>query len=369
MLGNKAESNRSIPMKASPSMAAIAKEAGVAKSTVSLALRNDLRVAKEQRQRIQQVAARMGYQSNALVARLMFELRKTRKQKYIAKLATINTTGLPNLHRKISHIKSLLDGVGRRAEQLGYSVDDFWLQDPDLRPDRLAKIFQARNVQGVIFYGIQDESCLRGSQTIWSNFPCITVGSHQRNPAINFVMNDMHFTSMHACSQLRKSGYSRIGIILDRWLDEVMERRMTAGYTASFEEGDNRPPILHLHDPQENQRADGKQRFAAWLTRYRPDACLCINRFILDWAKELGMDIPRDMGIALLDLPSDLEGIAAGMTSRPELLGMTAVDTLVGQIHRGEQGIPTLQCGTLIESQWIPGPTVREVHAPSVGVA
>ena len=85
-------SNRSMKQRTTPSMAEIAAAAGVAKSTVSLALRNDPRVAPEAREHIQQVAESMGYQTNALVARLMAELRRSKKQSHVATLAMINVS-------------------------------------------------------------------------------------------------------------------------------------------------------------------------------------------------------------------------------------------------------------------------------------
>src|SRR5690606_21270407 len=145
-------------MENSPSMAAIAKRAGVAKSTVSMALRNDPRITVAQRKRIQNVAQKMGYQTNALVAQLMAELRKSRKQKPRAPLDVINIWHTPvESNLEISNTKSWLVGFEERATQLGYSIDRFWINEPGVKPARLAGILEARNVQGVIFHGIRSE--------------------------------------------------------------------------------------------------------------------------------------------------------------------------------------------------------------------
>lgn len=350
-------------MKNIPSMAALAKAAGVAKSTVSLALRNDPRVSEELRTRIHEIAESMGYQTNALVARLMVELRKGRKQRYMASIAAINAFTHRDIRKKVSHVNALMEGMEQRAEQLGYTLDNFWLYDPDLKPERLARILRARNIQGAIFYGIANEVCLQGYEGVWGSLPSVTVGSHLRHPALNFVMNDHHSAAMQACTQLRKAGYCRIGIVLDRWLDNVMEHRLIAGYHASFSEEEKRLPVLFLDDPQESPRPEGRKRFSAWVKKHHPDACICINRFILDWVRDLGIAIPNEMGVALLDLPGELKGSAAGIESRQEFSGMSGVDILVGQIHRAERGIPPFQRGTLIEGLWIPGPSVRDASS------
>lgn len=36
-------------------------------------------------------------------------------------------------------------------------------------------------------------------------------------------------------------------------------------------------------------------------------------------------------------------------------------DVLVGKINRGESVLTKIQSGTIIESEWAPGPTVRSV--------
>lgn len=343
-------------------MGAVAKEAGVAKSTVSLALRNDPRVAEAQRRRIQKLASKMGYQTNALVARLMAEMRRARKQRHVATLAVINAIPLEHAHKKISHMENLVDGIRQRSEQLGYTLDHFLLLDPKVRPDRLARILQARGIQGVAIYGIWNESDLHGCQPIWDQFPCVTIGFRLKTPPLNFVEIDHYASAMSACDRLRSLGYQRTGIVLTQWLDEVMEHRLIAGYRSSFRVGEEHAPILLLDNPDPDGRtlAKSKRRFFEWIRKYRLDSFICISKYLLDWVKEMGIGVPKEMGAILLDLPREFRGIAAGMETPQEWSGMIAVDMLVGQIHRSERGVPAFQRGTLVESQWRPGPTVRE---------
>jgi len=344
-------------------MAAIAQRAGVAKSTVSMALRNDPRITVAQRKRIQKMAEQMGYQTNALVARLMAELRKSRKQKYLATLAVINvwkTSVESNLD--ITNTKSWLEGFEDRATQLGYSIDRFWINEPGVKPARLAGILEARNVQGVIFHGVRSEDCLDDSRAIWTRFPSVVIGAHLRKPPLSFVINDHYFSALQACRQLMAAGYRRIGIVLDRWLDEVAEHRYVAGYFATLGNSDGAVPPLFLEpagSAEKNLVSAKRKQFADWIRRHRPDALLCINSYLLEWVRELGLAVPAKMGFALLDLPEDLKGQVAGMDPRARETAKKAVDVLVGQLHRGEFGVPEIQSGTLVENQWLPGKTVR----------
>lgn len=354
-------SNRSMKQRTSPSMAEIAAAAGVAKSTVSLALRNDPRVAPEAREHIQRVAEGMGYQTNALVARLMAELRRSRKQNHVATLAMINVSKVKRIDLKVPVVGDRLKGARDRAELLGYTMDHFWLHEPDVTPERLGRILVARGVLGVIIYGSRDDGDIEYCRPAWTILPSVVIGSHPKTSGLNFVANDHYATSLEACRKLRAAGYARIGFILDKWLDTLLEQRFTSGYLAGIDYSRSAPPPLYLEDPAEAPRPQGKKRFFDWVQKHKPDACICLNDFILDWVDELDVKVPEEMGVALLDLPDTLQGRAAGMYQNPEREGIKAVDSLVGQIHRRESGLPPFQTGLLLESEWIPGPTVREI--------
>src|SRR5277367_6472336 len=81
-----------VPPVSAPTMHEIAERAGVGKATVSLALRDDPRLRPETRRRIQKLAAKMGYRTNATVANLMAQLRASRTPKYQATLGLLNVS-------------------------------------------------------------------------------------------------------------------------------------------------------------------------------------------------------------------------------------------------------------------------------------
>ena len=98
---------------ASPTMHQIAERAGVGKATVSLALRDDPRLRPETRQRIQRLAAEMGYRTNPTVANLMAQLRASRSSKYQAAIGLLNASPDPgggrvgiSAHGRLDHTRS-----------------------------------------------------------------------------------------------------------------------------------------------------------------------------------------------------------------------------------------------------------------------
>src|SRR4051812_9322431 len=116
-------------------MKTIAAEAGCSVMTVSLALRNHPRIPRDTQERIQGVASRLGYRSNPMVASLMTHIRSTRPVPYQANLAFFGF-GAPG-HKEHPVTKSAHEGACRRAEDLGFLVDSFNLDEPGMRYERL----------------------------------------------------------------------------------------------------------------------------------------------------------------------------------------------------------------------------------------
>lgn len=112
------------------SIIAIARRAGVAKSTVSLALRDNPLISEKQRKRIQKIATKMGWQPRPHLARLMSELSSVRKARYKATLAFVSAAvSDPRQVLPSGTAADWLSGAETRARQLGYGLDRFWLND------------------------------------------------------------------------------------------------------------------------------------------------------------------------------------------------------------------------------------------------
>ncbi|MFA6959852.1 MAG: LacI family DNA-binding transcriptional regulator [Opitutaceae bacterium] len=348
-------------------MAEIARRAGVAKSTVSMALRNDPSISEKQRIRIRKIATKMGYKTNALVARLMHELRASKKRRYVATLAFVSAF-MKDFGRQSmpSGPADILSGAESRARELGYGLDYFWLREPRITPQRLAKIFQARNVLGAAIFGADEEidSRLPEYESAWGHIPVLTIGTKSRTLPVNFVCNDYYSTATQGCARLVALGYKRIGLYMVRWLDDTLEHRFVAGYRNCLEHAGMKPhPVFYLEQSRLDllqSYPDAQPAFSRWLSENRLDAVLAVNSWIFDWLNSLGLRMPEDLGVALLDLPRESIGEVAGMRQRLDWTGMAAVDALVGQIMRHEAGVPAFQKGTTLESSWIDGPTVAQ---------
>ena len=81
--------------------------------------------------------------------------------------------------------------------------------------------------------------------------------------------------------------------------------------------------------------------FRRWFKQHRPDAILTNGPHrLLSWLDGLGLQAPRDVGIAGLEYRRDLA--CTGLYYDPARVGGLAVEMLVGLLHRNETGVPPL---------------------------
>lgn len=342
----------------------IAERAGVGKATVSLALRDDPRLRAETRQRIQKLAAEMGYRANATVASLMAQLRASRSPKYRATLGLVNASSDPRTLTGLHTFREWAEGCAQRAAQLGYALDHFWLHQPGVGPARLAEILESRNIRGLIVAALLDERALPPAfARVWENFACVVVGIRPAEPALHFASNDQYATALRAVQELARLGYERPGLVIHPKVDGIVERRFSAGFWAGQEAlgAAGRVPVFPF-DPAD------KAGFRAWVEAHEPDGILCLHPEIRGWLEQMGRRVPESVGIAHLDYSNaELTGWA-GMQQNNNLVGAAAVDLVIGQLHRNEAGVPDFRKSILIESTWVPGGTMPP-RAPAMGTA
>jgi len=333
-------------------MRQIAERAGVNRSTVSLALRDDYRLKPETRERIQAVAAEMGYRRNPTVAQLMTQLRAGQKHHFHSNLALLDFG--------ISHVTphtELRDGVDRHAHDLGYGLEVF--HSKEITPSRLEQILIARGIKGLLITSLWGDNRLPDSYLpLWPKFSCCVIGGHTINPELHFVADDIYSTSMRAVEELRRLGFRRIGLAIHKRINIQMEHRFVAGYLAGhLRHSPLRHPPIHLLEPEVEAEPASRAKFLSWLERVKPQVVVCMQLEILEWIREAGYRVPQDVSVVHLDV--FLGGKAwAGMLQKRALWGAAAVDTVVGQINRKETGLPTSPKCILIQSIWQPGDTL-----------
>lgn len=340
-------------MESRPTLQHIADAAGVGKSTVSLALRNDPRLLEETRQKIQAIAEKLGYRANPTVAALMAQLRASRTQKFQATLGLINASSERDKLSEFQTFRDWVSGCNRRGSQLGYSLDEFWLWEPGIDAKRLAIILNSRGIRGLIVTGVLDDGLLPAEfSPIWTQFACVVVGVRTTRPKLHCASNDQYATSLDSFQEAISLGYRRPGLVIERKVDENLNGRFSAGFLM----GQLQLPVAARIPPCDFNREDPKS-FGQWFRKQRPDVIITLHAELKTWLPEMGFEVPGNVGLIHLDRTVDMTDWA-GMNQNNDHVGVAALDMLVGALHRAELGIPTFAKSMMIESDWVPGDTV-----------
>lgn len=332
----------------------MARHAGVALTTASYALRSHPKIPESTRLRVREAAEALGYRVNATIGRLMAELRADRPVSELTTLVWINCHPERDIYYSRPWLKPWLQGARARAVQLGWQLDEMWMDDPMLGPSRLRQVLRARAVPGVLIAptytsgGVFEMDC--------SSFAVATMARTFRQPRFHQAAPDDFANTITAWEGLWALGYRRIGFfsppLVCEWTDQ---RQVGAFLRASFAA----PPELRLPPlvQPEDEPAD-LAVFQRWFRRWKPDAIITPGRRPYEWLESSGIRVPDDCGLAHLNLGADVLGWA-GIDQQLEWIAASAVDMLVGQIHRNETGVPLVPKELLIKGLWFQGSTVR----------
>lgn len=342
-------------------MQRVAEAAGVSKSSVSLALRDDPRLAPETRRRVQEIASRMGYRKNPIIASLMAQLRVSHTPKFHANFALINCSS----NRMIFDSPTFAEfrrGIREHADKAGYGVDEFWTEEPGVRLERLRQILHARNIKGLILAATNEPRTLfPGHPEFLREFCFAVVGVDRTEPLLPRAANNHFHTARSAVEIALRHGYARPGLVLVDGVDRQLDRRFSAGFRAGMHDAS---PANNGHtSPLLFQQPD-RAVFAKWLKSERPDAILTDQSVVLDWLRELKISVPADIGLIHLDWMPQLRDWA-GMNQNNRLVGAAVADLVIGQMTRNEVGPPDHPNLVLIESDFVAGPSLKSSSAAS----
>jgi hypothetical protein len=98
--------------------------------------------------------------------------------------------------------------------------------------------------------------------------------------------------------------------------------------------------------------------FQKWFRRNDPDVVLSTTPEPFNWLGNMGFDIPEDVGFVHLWKPSANDDFT-GVFHNDTAIGESAVDFVVGMIHRNERGLPGMRQTLVLSTTWMDGKTTR----------
>jgi LacI family transcriptional regulator len=216
-------------------MSDIAEKAKVHVTTVSLALRDHHRLPEATRNRIKDLAVKMGYTPDPLLSALSTYRTQSRSPRYQSTLAYLtnwesewgwkHTTGHPEFYI----------GAEKAAAKLGFKLEHFWLRTPNLSEDRLGKVLVARGIRGLILASHGREM----GDTVnldWSDFCSVKIDYFPHHPVVHNVTNNQINIVRMAMREVREAGYRRIGFVMHRGWDHAVDHNWMAGFLSGQQE-------------------------------------------------------------------------------------------------------------------------------------
>jgi LacI family transcriptional regulator len=249
------------------------------------------------------------------------------------------------------YINTSIKHAKKRAEERGYGLEVFEMDEQGITPQRLEKIIEARGIRAALF-GPHRE--VTGAVPINSSkLATVAIGYSVVEPPMNRVVID-HYRNIHmAMAQLLARGYERIGLVLNPESDARARDLITAGF---WDVGRRLPKSNRIEPYVGPAEAKAVSR---WRSRKKPDAVIGAGA---DWHQLLsdngGLD-PETTGYVYID-HFDREGLSvAGIPYMNGMLTEVAIDQLVAALQVNEFGVPEHPRTTSVPCAWIDGDSVR----------
>jgi LacI family transcriptional regulator len=330
----------------------LAKRLGVSHTTVSLALREHASIPQKTQSRVKALARKLGYRPDPMLSALVayrHGMRLRTFQGVLGWLTNYPTEGGWAVGQQVGYHA----GVRQRAKELGYELEDFWLNEPGVSRSRLRQIMTARNIRGLVV-APQPQPRTR-IEFDWSGLAAVSLGYSLAEPKLHLVMNHQFRNMVALVQELLSRKRERIGLVMPAARDDRVDHNYLAGYLMGMHSAPG-PGALPPHFPEQLVFED----FVKWYVARRPEVIVTeagSAALIESWLCAARLPgLPR-AGLVLTNTPYH-ETRFSGIDEHPELVGATAADVVVGMIHRNEFGVPDNARHILIQGSWHEGRTI-----------
>ena len=324
-----------------PTLADIARIAGLHPSTVSLALRNQPGIAAATRERIGHLAAKMNYRPDPLLTAFCARrMRRTpggrrRTIAFVSDLSDRKALAESDRHCEI------LAGAEEQAGRLGFCLNVFFAGPGRLSPARLRQVLRARGIVGVIVGALGENT--RMLPVNCDGLCAVAVESMHLQPRLDTVASNYREAARIVVRKLHEAGHRRIRFVLDSGLPEIIRQHLRAGYLVEHFNCGRMPAA-----PFGMVNSSRPCVIPSWIRRGRPDALVCCG-----WAPAPGQ---LQGTVALIDAQSTAPGLP-GVPAVYRDLGRRAVEMLALRLKTNQTGLPAHVSTTFLPVAWRGGST------------
>lgn len=331
----------------------IAEKAGVTAATVSMALRNDPRISKATRARLQTLAEQMNYEPDAAAAALSRKHANRNVPQYLGTVALLCAESHFEGLRKSARYDKLRTLLEHTCARLGYKLDYFTVGSEKKAQRALNRMLLARGIRGLLVHG--ENRPIRNWALDWDHFAVtaysISMHSHTFNNVISASYQDIY----DATVRLLEMGFQKPGL----FSPFPGADHFVGGFVAAASHWGIHKQLPKLAFEKTVDGDQERELFAKWFKRYQPDVVLGgYDDHLTHLFSSINVRVPEDVGYCSIDISDHFKNISGLIQPRSEAYRVM-VDMLHGMLTRHEYGIPSNPLCIQIPSKWNSGKTLQ----------
>lgn len=341
------------------SLRAIAKAAGVSKTTASYVMRNCAGPSKSTRDHVAMVAKKMGYVPDPHMASYMTQIREA-KIKDLESIVWLTGHHDPTVWEKHKFLSPYFNGACKRALELGYRIEIVTDKAGAVPMRRIAKMIYNRGISGVIV----THQFRQHVRLLWDSLAPVALEGRLLAPRLHQVKTSMFYNLLLALKMVRRFGYKRIGVCLDESVDRGSYHTVRAAilyFQDGLPKSEQLAPLFYVRRSKEDQAEEAelevKGQVLPWVKKHHPDAIICLNNGIERLLVNAGYRVPEDIGLVHLATDDDVNEWA-GIHSRRGEIGAAAVGQVVSLIQNRKFGVPNTPIIMEVRGLWHNGRTL-----------
>ena len=328
----------------------IAKEAGVSIATVSMALRGQGKLAPDTVERIRQIADKLGYTPDPMLASLASRRFRSGKATQGLSIALLEFSPFKSEQKAPVHQyrKFLTD----YAKGLGYVPTVYPLEEMRRYQD-FTRLLYHRGTVGAVITG-QPQTDLFDNHKHWNHLCLTQCGRYQSTLPLHSVRPNIFQAIQLAFTKAYDKGYRKIGFAIGQHTEILEDDLARFGAAMSF---------IHTKLPAKNRinpffgYLDDDESIIEWFNKHSPDVVVGFSSNLWYKLQDAGISIPKDTGyIALHMQPNQSNsGKIAGLNQSKRQIAEQSILLIDQMVRHNERGIPDAPRDILIHSSWVEG--------------
>lgn len=323
----------------------LAEHTGLSVATVSYALRQHPKIPAATRATVAAAAQALGYRPNPRVASLMAHIRGAQARPHPERLAFVWVHTDRAEARRNPFLRNVFAGARERAAQMGFSLDEFWTEDPGMTDRRLQEIIRARGIVGVVLSPVTTAEAAVTLDWDWTHFAPAVIGNVTWTPELHHAGHHHYLAMRTVLRELAARGCRRPAALIEAASNERGKNAWVGAFLT------HHPAARAARGLARVVPADTTEELGQWLRAARPDALIVSECSLLE--KRGVRAAARGLPTATLYWSDATPPGVGGIDQCYDRAAGHAVDLVVAQLNANETGVPDLPRMMLFPGRWV----------------